>query len=54
MEEYTQFCDDESSEKSYAITTAGKAIDGYKVNLYYLSYYYIEMLCIIILIRLLT
>jgi chromosome segregation ATPase len=30
MEEYTSFCDDEASEKGYAIKTAGKAIDGYK------------------------
>jgi len=30
MSEYAQFCDDEASEKSYAIKTASKAIDGYK------------------------
>jgi chromosome segregation ATPase len=29
MAEYTQFCDDEASEKGYAIKTATRAIEGY-------------------------
>jgi hypothetical protein len=30
MDEYSSFCDDETTEKNYAIKDAGKAINGYK------------------------